>query len=537
MDQTDAYAVLPFGLNIRNDFGGPERCDVSNLVPSNEWREGVENFDVEHEPADPKFIAEAVAAVLACTETAMRHFASVGAVALLPGEYDGALRQNLALVVRASDAERARDLAYSNCLMSPIGKLRNLVIDVSDDWMSMSLNEMTLPELFAAADDARASNHDLAEVFVDRLPRDDESIDAWVERVCISSDRLSALATAWEASGNDIQLFPSHSIILASTNEETVDWLVPGLIPRECVTLLAGPHSTGKTTVMGELIAKLCDPAHKRRTFLGESIQPKGGAHAFITAEDPPKWVRNFRIGDFLTQDAIINGFVIDGRNGRSLDDCLRALDRGNGIDLLVVDPVTDFLKDENDAGETGQFYNRLNSFAQTRRCAVVAIHHVNKNHNGKISSLRKAVRGSGVHVDRPRMVLGMEAQKGGVFAVGIVKSNIPPSEHVWSAVGEARLFQRTSDGLIELDENAGRARPTDNAELDSWVFEQIADHNARGLTVRRTGKRGLYNLARGTTLEFSRNAIEAAAARLVSGGRLIDEPDRGLVLPDTVQQ
>ncbi len=220
MSQTDAYAVLPFGLNIRNDFGGPERCDVSNLVPSNEWREGVENFDVEHEPADPKFIAEAVAAVLACTETAMRHFASVGAVALLPGEYDGALRQNLALVVRASDAERARDLAYSNCLMSPIGKLRNLVIDVSDDWMSMSLNEMTLPELFAAADDARASNHDLAEVFLDRLPRDDESIDAWVERVCISSDRLSALATAWEASGNDIQLFPSHSIILASTNED-----------------------------------------------------------------------------------------------------------------------------------------------------------------------------------------------------------------------------------------------------------------------------------------------------------------------------
>src|SRR3546814_1021559 len=80
-----------------------------------------------------KVSAEGGSAVRECTEVAYRHFAAVGAVSLLPAKHYGAFRQNLALVVHKSDLERARMIAWFDCPIPPVGKLRDLVIGASDE--------------------------------------------------------------------------------------------------------------------------------------------------------------------------------------------------------------------------------------------------------------------------------------------------------------------------------------------------------------------------------------------------------------------
>src|SRR3546814_15082680 len=114
-----------------------------------------------------KVSAEGGSAVRECTEVAYRHGAAVGAVSLLPAKHYGAFRQNLALVVHKSDLERARMIAWFDCPIPPVGKLRDLVIGASDEWMSLKVE--TLSELFAAAKEAIASSAELPAPFADRL--------------------------------------------------------------------------------------------------------------------------------------------------------------------------------------------------------------------------------------------------------------------------------------------------------------------------------------------------------------------------------
>src|SRR3546814_13588957 len=82
-------------------------------------------------------------------------------------------------------------IAWFDCPIPPVGKLRDLVIGASDEWMSLKVE--TLSELFAAAKEAIASSAELPAPFADRLPLADEDIDTWAERVCIQPDRLTDL--------------------------------------------------------------------------------------------------------------------------------------------------------------------------------------------------------------------------------------------------------------------------------------------------------------------------------------------------------
>ena len=182
MAKVDDYAVLPFGICVRNDFGGLESYDVSSLCDPQGWREGFDlnSFEGEDQPADVKFIAEATATTCAYLDMAVRHFASVGAVALPPGGGTN-IQHNMAIVVPVADAERAKQIAYPACPVPPRGKLHHLVIDAHPDWMSLDLT--TLSRLFEEARNAASSEYNLQSPFSDRLPSPDDDIEAWAERV------------------------------------------------------------------------------------------------------------------------------------------------------------------------------------------------------------------------------------------------------------------------------------------------------------------------------------------------------------------
>src|SRR3546814_19104002 len=92
-------------------------------------------------------------------------------------------------------------IAWFDCPIPPVGKLRDLVIGASDEWMSLKVE--TLSELFAAAKEAIASSAELPAPFADRLPLADEDIDTWAERVCIQPDRLTDISSEERSVGNE----------------------------------------------------------------------------------------------------------------------------------------------------------------------------------------------------------------------------------------------------------------------------------------------------------------------------------------------
>lgn len=529
MADVSDYAVLPFGIWVRNDFGGLETYDVSSFDHPESWREGIElnSFEGEDEPLDAKFIAEAELAVRECTEVAYRHFASVGAVSLLPAKHLGELRQNLALVVRKSDIERARKIAWIDCPIPPVGKLRHLVVDVSDDWMSLTLE--TLPDLFAAAQQAAASSAEFPAPFADRLPSTDEDIGSWAERVCIQPERLTDICTAWEQSGRDLQLFACHSLAIRTQADDQVDWLVPGLIRRGVITLLAGSGGVGKSTAMVELMAKV-GVADQGDDFLGEQICRSNGICAYVTGEDAAGDIEQIKaaLGFGSAGPA---GFTIFAGDGKTLEDCLARLAPIGEMDLLIIDPLTKFVKEENEAGDAGVVYDQLNSFAQAKGCAVVVVHHLTKNFGGGMGSFRHAIRGSGVHVDRPRMVIGMIGRPNNQVDVGIVKRNIPPGNYEWAPLCTGRRFNQAPGGLAaaELPQAASGA-PVEADVLD-WIVSRIDKHNADGRVVCRTGTRSVYAMSDVKPAPYSRAKIDAGIVRLIDAGRVVMSEDQTLVV------
>lgn len=529
MAKVDEYAVLPFGIWVRNDFGGLETYDVSSLDHPEDWREGIElnSFEGEDQPADAKFIAEASSAVRECTEVALRHFASVGAVSLLPTEFHGVLRQSLALVVRKDDIESAQKIAWIDCPIPPIGKLRDLVIDVSPDWLSLKVE--TLPELFDAARQAGSSEHKFEGGFVHRLPRDAEDIDAWAERVCVQPDRLTEIITAWEQSGRDIQFFACHALAIRSRSDEQVDWLVPGLLRFGVITLLAGSGGVGKSTALVELMAKVGGAGGEGAEFLGEQIYRKTGICVYITGEEAAGDVEQIKNAlGFGTAGPV--GFTIFAGDGKTLADCLARLAPLNKLDLLIIDPLTKFVKEENEAGDAGVVYDLLNSVGQDKGPAIVVVHHLGKNFNGGMGSLRHSIRGSGVHVDRPRMVIGMIGRPNNQVDVGIVKRNIPPGNYEWAPLGTARRFNQVPAGLAAAELPQGASGAHVETDVLDWIVSRIEKHNADGLVVRRTGVRSVYAMSDVTPAPYSRAKIDAGIARLVGAGRVVVSPDQALI-------
>lgn len=529
MADVSDYAVLPFGICVRNDFGGLESYDVSSLHDPESWREGFDlnSFEGEDQPADVKFIAEATATTCAYLDMAVRHFASVGAVALPLGG-DTNLQHNMAIVVPMADAERAMQIAYPACPLPPRGKLHHLVIDAHPDWMSLDIT--SLPKLFEEARNAAISDYKLHSPFADRLPSADEDIEAWVERVCIQPDRLTDIITAWDQSGRDIQLFSCHSLAIRSRSDEQVDWLVPGLLRYGVITLLAGSGGVGKSTAMVELMAKVGGERSEGAEFLGEQIYRKTGICAYITGEDAAGDIEQIKnaLGFGSSGPA---GFTIFAGDGKTLEDCLARLAPIDKLDLLIIDPLTKFVKEENEAGDAGIVYDLLNSFAQAKEAAVVVVHHLTKNFGGGMGSFRHAIRGSGVHVDRPRMVIGMIGRPNNQVDVGIVKRNIPPGNYEWAPLCTGRRFNQAPGGLAAADlPQAASGSPVEADVLD-WIVSRIAKHNADGRVVCRTGTRSVYAMSDVKPAPYSRAKIDAGIVRLIDAGRVAMSEDQTLVV------
>lgn len=530
------YVVVPIALYIRNEYGGPGGAyDVSSLEPSEDWREGTESFSewAVGAPVDNGFIAEAKSSIAECIDKLAAHFSSIGAV-VVPRLQDDAgddLSPGIGIIVSATDEDLGAELVHFDAILPPAGRLRDLYVEIERNWSSSTCPQ-TLEEIFDAARRAR-NNPDCwvrpTSFTADRLPLDDENIDAWAERVCIPSDRLARLKIAWTQSGRNIQLFSHHSLAIRSRGGERINWLVPGLVRRSSITLLAGKGGTGKSTAMVELVSKIGLPPAEQAEFLGEEICRGSGLCAYITAEDSSDdEIGAIQEGLGFDPDAAALFTIYAG--GKSLSECLSLLDTADDLDLLVVDPMTKFVRDENDASEISQAFDLINAFVHSRACAAIVVHHMKKDFKGGIAALRDAIRGSGVLVDRPRMVIGMTSRRDEVSEIGIVKRNVPPGNYEWGRLNEGRLFSRVAGGLAPAElPQAARGAAVDADVLD-WIVSRIEKHNADGRVVRRTGTRSVYAMSDVKPAPYSRAKIDTGIAQLISAGRVVTTPDQTLI-------
>jgi hypothetical protein len=244
----------------------------------------------------------------------------------------------------------------------------------------------------------------------------------------------------------DVKLFDATGPMRKDA-DEMFEFIVPGLIPRGSVTLLAASGGSGKSTVAHQLCVLAAidyEPGEEAPRWLGQrlAIEKCKGICVYFSGEDGAPIINaranifdpNGRAKRLMFQRS-------DFGEGVSFREHLKRLYKIPNIPIMVIDPARKFLTgDEDDAGVVSEFFEALEEFALNKGTAVVVVHHLQKNAKPKSASeVIDMLRGSQVFVDRPRVVIGMY-RDGAYTIAGLAKNNIPPN---LGMVTEERVFAR----------------------------------------------------------------------------------------------
>lgn len=389
-----------------------------------------------------------------------------------------------------------------------------------------------IEEIFAALqvlDPAEANANFGGSVTPERMPRSGESCEEWAGRVCVSEEQCDEIEMTWQRCGKNPMIM--KAAMSAMTDEvPEIQWVVADLIPREEIVLLVGKAGCGKSTLASELAQKIANYGNvPQQTFLGAEVMTGGSVLIFPGEGAPQIWAQRLAI-----MGPRKNVFVVPARE-LSLEQIIDTALSVPNLALVVLDPLSRWLSDENDNVDCGQVMRQLEYLTSKTGCAVLVVHHPKKGMHRTIAAMGEAVRGGSVLVDRPRMVLAMIDRNDGLIDVGIVKSNVG---NTWGANGQPRRFQRNVE-LLTLEDAQG-ATPTKHAmpaasdvygvDVDALVIETVSRLTLAGRKVRRSGDNSVYRNRSSALAVASRNTIEQAVNRLISSGGLLIAD--GVILP-----
>lgn len=362
----------------------------------------------------------------------------------------------------------------------------------------------------------------------DRFPLPDESRGTWLTRVAMPTQTICRSGERWKRSGGSLKLFGLFGAATErAAGDLSIEWVVPGLFPRACVSLLVGTKMAGKSTFLGEVAAAIDSQCQSTRSVLGIEVFERG-VSAIVSGEDGDNFIN--RRAEFYTEnhgDPL--GLVIDLAT-IPWPEALRLLHQAPRLDFLVIDPLRTVLDGDEDASNNvSNLFDDLNELARAKNCAIVLVHHLSKKAPRSLAAMLPAVRGSGVITDRPRVVIGMIDRGADITGVGVIKRNVPPSEQLWGEINVEQLFRRDAATLTLVPvgghERRGGVAPEDSEALD-LIYQAITGQNKVGLAVRRTGKSELFECKIARLAGLSRQATRDAVSTLVAAGRVIDGPD-----------
>lgn len=180
---------------------------------------------------------------------------------------------------------------------------------------------------------------------------------------------------------------------VASTPETSAAWLFPGFLARGNMTLLTSMWKAGKTTLLAHLLARRASG----QPLLGRSVAP--GKTVVITEEPRTLWAdrcRHFNFGGNLCLFPQPFPHLPSAEQWRALLQRVAQLQDEHGIDLLVVDSLTHFLRAENTATAVLDLLMPVRELT-ARGMAALFMHHP-RRHN---ASAGNAGRGHGaIHTE-----------------------------------------------------------------------------------------------------------------------------------------
>lgn len=249
----------------------------------------------------------------------------------------------------------------------------------------------------------------------------------------------------------DIKLFDATGPMRKDI-DDTFEFIVPGWVPRGCVTLLAATGGTGKSSLAHYLsVISAIDYAkgEKPPTWLGEELEAEKceGISVYFSGEDGAPIINaRAQLFDPERRAKRLMFFRNDFGEDVTFPQFMRYLHKIPNVPVMVIDPARKYLLgDENDAGVVSEFFEAIEEFAIEKKCAMVVVHHLQKNANPKSAhEVLDMLRGSQVFIDRPRVVIGM-FRDGPYTITGLAKNNIPPN--LGMVQGE-RVFARNPANL-----------------------------------------------------------------------------------------
>lgn len=360
-------------------------------------------------------------------------------------------------------------------------------------------------------------------------PAKGEGRAEWLGRVCRGPETIARAVERWSASGRSPSIYRQFGDFTEREDgDRDIEWLVPGRIPRGDLTLLVADSGAGKSSLVHEWVAALSGVAKERpTTVLGMEVV---GRHfcALISAEDGPGRISqrakaHARIWERCTYYVPPDPLI-------SLQNHLNVLRGFLQIDLVVIDPVRDFLDGDEDSSDTAnRFCVMVNSFAREMNCAVIATHHTKKG--GAPRSVAEAgdrMRGSSAFKASARMVLAMAKLRDGTVDIGPYKHNFDEAD-VWLPVrqGERYRVDELTSTLVSVEDQAGggayRESGADASAVRTGVQAAIFRFNAANSIVRQSGRSGLFEMRPTELAGFSRASIKTAIVALLSDGELVD--------------
>lgn len=275
----------------------------------------------------------------------------------------------------------------------------------------------------------------------------------------------------------DIELFDATGPMRKDA-DEMFEFIVPGLVPRGSVTLLAAAGGAGKSSLAHMLCIMASidyEPGEEAPRWLGQrlAIEKCKGINIYFSGEDGPPII-NARASIFDPKGRARRLMFqrTDFGEGVNFKQHLDRLYKIPDVPIMVIDPARKYLSgDEDDSGPVSEFFEAIEEFAIKKNTAVLVVHHLQKGaYPTSAREVLDMIRGSQVFIDRSRVIIGM-FRDGPYTIAGLAKNNIPPN---MGMINEERVFARDPKRLqlIWLPGHEG----VRNANLSPEELEKIAE-------------------------------------------------------------
>ena len=347
---------------------------------------------------------------------------------------------------------------------------------------------------------------------------DYESALEWAKRLAVPDDVFAGTLRQLARCNYDLGLLAKMRSRRSAGKPE---FLVPGLLPRGCVSLLVGERKAGKSTIVTELATVAASGGGEWCGFTIPAEACEGLAMLFC-GEDPEAIVvdRLSRMG-VRDSDALIPFANSTGDVFAELD-----LLRDAPVSLVVVDPARKYFRgDEDGSDAVSTFVGQLEEFAGRKNCAVLLTHHPRKG--GRPTSLADLVasaRGSSVFLDRPRVLLGLLRQ-GDETIMGIPTMHGSPMHNFPGELmfaGQRRL-RRDAETHQHLAVDGSRPEVEKlTAKIINSVRSVAREELTCGRHLTKSGKSGLFERQDPRLKGVARKTVHAAVDHLVDLGELI---------------